>query len=36
MLGQVVPMDLEYQIFDEGENGARTLVLSGKYQEAKG
>ena len=36
MLGQVVPMDLEYQIFEEGENGDRTLVLSGKYQEAKG
>ena len=36
MLSQIVPIDLEYQIYEAGENGARTLVLSGKYQEAEG
>ena len=34
MLGQVVPMDLEYRIFEAGENGARELVVSGEYLQA--
>jgi len=32
MLSQVVPIDLEYQIFEAGENGAPELVVSGEYQ----
>lgn len=36
MLSQVVPIDLEYQIFEAGENGGRELVVSGEYQKAEG
>ena len=32
MLSQIVPIDLEYQIFEAGEDGARNLVTSGEYQ----
>jgi putative redox protein len=34
MLGQCVPIDLEYQIFEATENGERELVTSGNYQQA--
>ena len=34
MLGQCVPIDLEYQIFEAGESGDRNLVASGDYQQA--
>lgn len=34
MLGQIVPIDLEYHIFEAGENGERQLVASGDYQQA--
>jgi putative redox protein len=33
MLGQVVPIDHEYQIFEAGENGEHELVASGDYQQ---
>ena len=36
MLTQVVPIDLEYQIYEAGENGERELVASGDYQTAEG
>jgi hypothetical protein len=36
MLLQVVPIDLEYQIYEAGENGERELVASGEYQKAEG
>ena len=36
MLLQVVPIDLKYQIYEEGENGERELVASGEYQKAEG
>ena len=36
MLGQVVPMDLEYMIFEAGNNGERDLVASGEYPQAVG
>jgi putative redox protein len=32
MLSQIVPIDLEYQIFEARENGARELVVSREYQ----
>jgi putative redox protein len=31
MLAKVVPIDLEYQIYEAGENGDRKLVVSGEY-----
>lgn len=34
MLGQVVPIDMEYQIFEAGEGGERQLVVSGSYPQA--
>ena len=34
MLSQVVPMNLEYQIFEASEKGERVLVASGEYQPA--
>jgi putative redox protein len=36
MLSQVVPIDLEYQVYEAGENGERELVASGEYQKAEG
>ena len=36
MLSQVVPIDLEYQIYEAGENGERKLVVSGEYQKTEG
>ena len=36
MLSQIVPIDLEYQIFEAGENGDRELVVSGEYQKSEG
>jgi putative redox protein len=36
MLSQVMPIDLEYQIYEAGENGERELVASGEYQKAEG
>ncbi len=36
MLLQVVPIDLEYQIYEAGENGERELVTSGEYQKIEG
>ncbi len=36
MLSQVVPIDLEYQIYEAGENGERELVSNGKYHKAEG
>ena len=36
MLSQVVPIDLEYQIYEAGENWERELVSSGDYQTAEG
>jgi putative redox protein len=32
MLGQVVPIELEYQIFEAGENGKNKLVTSGEIR----
>ena len=32
MLSQVVPIELEYQIFEAGENGDLELIASGEYQ----
>ena len=32
MLGQGVPMDLEYEIFEAGENGERKLVIRGEVR----
>lgn len=34
MFSQIVPIDLEYHIFEAGENGDRELVKSGDYQKA--
>jgi putative redox protein len=36
MISRVVPIDLEYQIYEAGENGEHKLVASGKYQKAEG
>jgi putative redox protein len=33
MLGQIAPIDLEYQIFEAGEDGQRQLTVSGDYQQ---
>ncbi len=35
MLSQVVPIELEYQIFEAGQNGDRQLVVSGAYHKAE-
>lgn len=35
MLGQVVPIELEYQIFEAHDNGEREMISSGKYQQSK-
>jgi putative redox protein len=35
MLSQIVPIDLEYQIFEAEDNGERTLMASGEYQKAE-
>lgn len=32
MLSQIMPIDLQYQIFEPGENGKGELVASGEYQ----
>lgn len=32
MLSQIVPIELQYQIFEAGEDGSRELVASGVYQ----
>jgi hypothetical protein len=36
MLGQVVPIELEYMIFEAGDNGERELVASGEYPQTVG
>jgi putative redox protein len=36
MLSQIIPIDLEYRIFEAGENGDRELVVSGEYQKDEG
>jgi putative redox protein len=36
MLSQVVPIELEYRIFEAGENADHQLVASGVYQKAEG
>lgn len=35
MLSQIIPIELQYQIFEAGENGDRELVTSGEYQKVK-
>lgn len=35
MLGQVVPIELEYQIFEAHDNGEREMISSGKYRQSK-
>lgn len=32
MFSKIIPIDLEYQIYEVGENGERELVASGEYQ----
>ena len=36
MLSQIVPIDLEYQIFEAGEDGDRELTASGEYHPDEG
>ena len=36
MLSQIVPIDLEYQIFEAGEDGGRQLTASGEYKPDEG
>lgn len=31
MLSQIIPIELEYQIFEAGDNGDRELIASGNY-----
>lgn len=32
MLSQIIPIELDYQIFEPGENGDRELIASGTYE----
>ncbi len=36
MLSQIVPIDLEYQIFEAGEDGDRQLIASGEFYPDEG
>lgn len=35
MFAQIVPIDLEYKVYEAGENGNGELVKSGRYQKAE-